>query len=1068
MSRRNSILRETSFCSARATTRRRSGGTNSIPPGSLLSGSASGTRRTDGVFLNPPGCQEIENGADALGKFRFFEEFEGADRALRFAARLRRGDLSGGPAPARSMALARCSRILSLGGNPGEAEKCLDAAKSLGDCGETAIADALFPLGGDGAESAVEALSAIASPEARSAALEMIFRDRGPSPAVGWMKTAGLDATDLNPGGRYFLLKCQLELGRWAQARALLDALGDESPLENPALCRLAAVTRTLSAVPDELRPLLRRWPPFYSDEFHLLSGASALGDREKARGLFALAEGSLRGAGCFAAAKECEQYRLWLELSAPGRSGAGRFGERFRSPGAAFHLVPLGLRFGIALDPGAVEGEILRYAALHGRIFRDAACARLALVVSGEGAPLSLALLRERAAECLGTLAGEGLSAPEREELESLVADALEDDRMAGSLEERFGEAGFLGAHELADELEARGEWEVLCEYCEILFERTRSLRSAERLAVALHRAKKTARLVGFVRENGDLAEASAAVRDLYLRALYSEGELLCLRRELEENPDPGRDARLRADLAVSLCDWDALYAASRGPYMEKASGCACGLADLAGFAARLGLRGAGELAASAARTLSVARAVAERAGWEGGGDLGRELEKTVSLSFGGSARPGTPADRDRLELDVRSRLRRAEVPLYPAARFLGESLFDLMFFSATENLSRSDVPTGRAVPSGGAEGEPPRLDGAGIAGFDCTALVTLGFLGLVEEALDAFATARVTHLTPAWLFEEKRSASFRCRELAKDAREVDRLLASGALEKLERVGGPDGDLSSRVGPELAALIAEAEKRDDGVPGLVVRSAPVREVDSLMGEEADIGERAGVVVGCRRVVEKLREKGLLTAEAEEKIAACREFRESPGPEEPGVPDGARLYLDASAVMPFLRAGILGELKPSGFRVFVSPATVSETETLLRYEESFAEISDCMERVRSALRSRIVSGGVKVAAAVGEGVAGRGALYGNTVAALRALAGECDLIVTDDGFFSGPAGADGLPARVLSTPDVLDALVSLGRITPGRRLECRDRLRGAGHFISPEETGDRGKSRDPD
>ena len=94
-----------------------------------------------------------------------------------------------------------------------------------------------------------------------------------------------------------------------------------------------------------------------------------------------------------------------------------------------------------------------------------------------------------------------------------------------------------------------------------------------------------------------------------------------------------------------------------------------------------------------------------------------------------------------------------------------------------------------------------------------------------------------------------------------------------------------------------------------------------------------------------------------------------------------------------------------------------------------------------------------------MAAAAGEGSAGPGALYGNTVAGLRALAGECDLIVRDDGFFSGPAGVDALPARVLSTPDLLDALVSLGRITPGRRLECRDRLRGAGRPVSPGEGG---------
>ncbi len=1027
---------------------------------------------SEDCFLEALVAREIENGVAALGKFRFFEEFEAADRASRFAARLKRGDLSGGPDPARSRALAWCLRILALAGNPGEAEKCLDAVKSLGNPAETMLADAFVSLGGDGAESAVGTLSGVGSPEARSAVLEIISRDRGPARAVDWMKTAGIDATDLDPDGRYFLLECQLELGRWAQSRVLLDALGDECPLENPALGYLIAITRTLSAVPDELRPVLRRRPPFYSGEFHLSSEAAALGDREKARELFGLAEGAVREAGCFAAAKECEQYRFWLELSGPDRSetAAERFRERFRSPGTAFHLVRLGLHFGIGLDSGAVEEEILRYAALHGRVSPSTARARLALVVAGENAPRSPALLRERATECLGTLGGEELSAAEREDLESLVAYTRQDDRVVESLEKRFDEAGFLSAHELADELEARGEWDVLCEYCEILFERTRSLRSAERLAVALVRAKSTARLVRFVRENGELAEMSVRIRALYLRALYSEGALLELRRELEENSDSGGDARLRADLAVSLCDWDALYAAARGRYLEKASGCARDLVDLAGFAARLDLEGAGELAASTARTILAVRAVADRAGWEDGEELGRGLEKAVLLSGGGRPRlgtvPGRPAGRDYRESDVRRRLCRAEIPLAPAARFLGESLFDLIFFPALENLSRNDARTKRTIPVRGAECAPPRFDAAGIAGFDCAALVTLGFLDLLDEALDAFASVRVTHLTPAWLFEEKRNASFRRRELVRDAREVDRLLAAGTLEKLECCGAPDGDLSSRVGPELAALIAEAEKRDDGAAGLVVRSTPLYRVGSLMDEEADIGERSGVLVGCRRVVEKLREKGCLTAEAEEKALVYPEFHESPGPEEPEVADGARLYLDASTVICFLRAGILGELKSAGFRVFIPPATVSETEALLRYERSSAEISGGIERVRSALCSRIGSGKVKVAAELREGAEKRSTLYGNTVAGLRALARECDLIVTDDGFFSRRAGAE-LPVQVLSTPDVLDALVSRGSITSRRRLECRDRLREAGYFVFPEEGNNHGKSRNP-
>lgn len=175
--------------------------------------------------------------------------------------------------------------------------------------------------------------------------------------------------------------------------------------------------------------------------------------------------------------------------------------------------------------------------------------------------------------------------------------------------------------------------------------------------------------------------------------------------------------------------------------------------------------------------------------------------------------------------------------------------------------------------------------------------------------------------------------------------------------LEKFTPSTVANSELAAQVGDELAALIAEAEKIRDGddTQHIVVRSAPVHRLSSLMEEEADLSAHAAVLSSCQAVVEKLRQKGQLTAEEKKRARAYLQLHEKPWPNQPDIADGAILYLDDLAITYLLHLGLLGKLKAASLTAIVSPRELSDADALISYERISEEVKDVIERIRASL-----------------------------------------------------------------------------------------------------------------
>lgn len=1052
--------------------------------------------------------QKINDDVDLLRKSRFFIEFDSVRSSLALARRLVEGELSGGGDVLRSRALAWCARFLSPTEELDKAEEYLKLAKTLGNCPEIEIADAFICSQKGDKSTALSALARIDTPISRSAALMVVVHHDGSQGAVDWLKSAGIDTTDLDPEGKYIILTHQLQLAKWEAVREALYALSDDDLREAPALHHMMAITHLLSTVPTELRDVVLNQLPFEAAGFPLASDAAAIDARRVAHRHFIKAAEVAQQLDCPRAATIDDEYALWLELKDPVESDKGRqrLEAKLRDPKSALRLVHFGLQFGIKLDLKAVERDIERQIALHGGITHDAAIARLALAFTQKSPEdvanyvarhrdelvkyfdkkwmqflqiemLSQAGLPIRANECLDILVEEGLSKAEESRLRRIIAEAEGTDPVEAR-KEQFKKTDSLGdLVPLVAELETRGEWDGLCEYGEVLFERTRSLHNAERLAKALNNTQKNERLIEFLEANSALLAQSKNLQMLYCWSLYHEGELLEARAELAKLADDSDNPNyltLQVNLGIALGEWNSLSAIVANECLEKDKRSAQELIAAAQLALQLGSPNAKELVFAAARKgsddagiLAAAYFLASSAGWEDNAEVSQWLHEAVELSDDdGPIQKMSLKDVfarkpewDRRESETWQMLNRGGIPMFLAAHSLNRSLIDLVLFPALANLLVSDPRRRGTVPAYSGKRQPKQFNTGCAVAIDATALLTLSYLNLLEKALDSFDTVYVPHSTLTWLFEEKQKAAFHQPSRIRKAHQILHLLATNVLEKFIPSTVPDSDLSAQVGDELALLIAEAEKvRDDGdTQRIVVRSSPVYRLASLMEEEADLTAHAAVLSACQSIVDTLRQKGQITVEEEKNARAYLQLHEKPWPNQPEIADGAILYLDGLAITYFLHLGILEKLQAAGFRAIASPRKISESNELISYESISGKVSNAIEYIRSAVNSRIESGKIKVGRRRNIDEPEEQSISGHPTVGVIALARDCDAIIADDRFLNQHANIDDGSAQVpiFSTLDLLDALVSTGSITPEKRLEYGTLLRRAGYFFVP-------------
>ncbi len=735
--------------------------------------------------------QKIEDEIERLRKSRFFAEFDRVVFSLDFASRVVNGELAGGTNTVRSRALAWCARVLSATNEINKAEEYLYLAKSLGTNSEKVIAQAfIFSQKGD-ISAALSTLASIEMPSSRSAAFMIVANHNGPQAAVDWLTTAGLIGADLDSDGKNSLITYQLQLAKWEGAWEVLDLVTDRDLLDTPILNHLAAITYLLKAVPDELRPVVCNQLPFMAASFPLASDANALNARRKALHHFTNAASAALELNCSHAAMIDDEYALWLELRDPEKfdKGKQRLETKLHDPKVRLRLIHFALQFGVKLDLEVVEREIDRQIALHGSITENAALGRFALAFT-QNTPIDVAkyitqhrdelikffdkktlsfleiemLSRAgfpgKANERLNILIDQGLSEAEQSHLRALISEAEGVDPIE-TRKIQFGKTdSIIDLASLVDEFQSRNDWESICNYGQILFERTRSLQDAERLANGLSNTRKTEQLVKFIKTNADLLSQSKNLQILYCWALYDEGALLEARTELAKmavDQDNRNYRALQIFIGIALGDWNSLLGIIDQEWIARDRRSAEDLIGTAQLALHLNSPHAKGLIIAAADKgrndadiLVAAYMLATKAGWESDINVFNWLNQAAELSGDkGPIKKMTMKDLldwkpdwDQRESEIWKLLTQGDIPIFLAAQSLNKSLIELTLVPALINLSEKDPRRRAAIPAF-CGNRPPILPGADMTvGIDATALITLNFLGLLDKVLDKFET--------------------------------------------------------------------------------------------------------------------------------------------------------------------------------------------------------------------------------------------------------------------------------------------------------------------------------------
>ena len=1057
-------------------------------------------------FLRDYSDQQIAAELQAIRQGRFINGYPTSQKAAELAERIDRTELAGGSIELRARGLAWCARLLCQRETLDRARELLKKSRTLAETAEAALAEAFIVATRDGG-TALALLAPMKTPAARSAALRIVTNSGQPLGAIAWVERASLTLDSFDSEGKFFQISNELAAERWQEAVDHASQITDADLAETPVLHHAVGVAYLMQAVPAELRSTALSQVPFEAASFPLAADPAALAFRQRAIKAFEAVSAFALQAGVAAASHLASDLTLWLKLRDPHAHDRAMEELRgsMRDPEQSLRRLPLALQFGLKLDVAAIEKEIDRRVALSGTGTADEAAARFALAfVQGDPKGTAAYIARHRnqlyaylhksavqmieiemlaragqidaAKERLTEAVADGLSANEQQHLTRIIREAEGADP-AAERKRQYQQSGRLNdLVNLAILLEMQESWQELLPFAERLFSETHSLEDACRVAKALNEVGRYDELLQFLEQNSTVVQHVDGLKTLLAWSLYRHGrfdEASSLLAELAATRDDPNDRRLCVNLAIASGQWDELVEFSTSEWRQRNERTAAELLIAAQMARAVGgphakdlVLAATEKAPAVPNILAGAYMQATSAGWEGEGIVGGWLLRAAELSGeGGPLRQVTVrelADHkpewDKHAASAWQHLAEGKMPMFGAAHLLHRSLIDLTLLQALANLTESDTRRrGIVYAFSGARLTDITLPSLTAIALDLTAIFTLALLGLLPSAIAAYQWVAIPHSTLGWLFQERQRVTFHQPSRIKEAHELKRLIAERNLEVLPAQPVLDPTLAKEVGLELAGLLTLAAKAKgpDGKTRYVIRSAPVHRVGSLMEEEADLSTYYECLCSCQALVEKLRAKGVLTFDEEQRALAYLKLHERRWASEPKIVDGAEIYLDHLATAYLQTIGVISKIRAAGLTAHITEDYDRDANRLIAYEKLSEQQLGLIELIRKTLSDGLASRHVR--AVKSPSIGDEELLGSHPTFSVLGIDDAVDALVVDDRFVNQHPFMEANHRRtpILTTVDLLVDLARKGTISKQGVHAHRTYLRQAGFLFVP-------------
>ena len=684
---------------------------------------------------------------------------------------------------------------------------------------------------------------------------------------------------------------------------------------------------------------------------------------------------------------------------------------------------------------------------------------------------------LVQRAKERLAEISSEELGGDERIRAQRLIDEAGDADPIASRKSQFEQSDALIDLAALISAMDEKDDWAGLCEYGAIMFTRTMDVADGVRFVRALNEEGRFSEIIELCEQHEAILDQSRTVQITRCWALFYEGDFNQSHRRLtalQQEADHPNIRALRVNLAMSSGNWDSLIEFVSDEWSHRSEREAEELLHAGQLALMVESPRAKQLVKAAAKRagndpaiLAGAYFLATSAGWDNDPTVASWLGRAAELSdeTGPLQRMSLQEivdrkpDWDRHETDTWKTFNAGDIPIFAAARQLRRSVLDLTVLPALANPSEQDPRRrGQILAFSGARNPFPDLQLRSIA-IDPIALYTLSVLGDLSTVIETFDRVVIAHSTLSWLLREMEKARFHQPSRIDRAHRIRDLLARKQLTVLRATVHIDRALEAEVGEGLSTLIAAARdvSESERPQGLVVRSAPVHRLGSLMAEEADLSEHQLYLYSCGAVVTKLTEKGLLTAEEEQHARDYLTLHERDWPDQTTIADDAQLFLDGLSVEYLDHLGLLGKLKAANLSAFILDEEEREATAFIDYAKRSGGVIDVIEDVRSQLAAGVASGKIQVARADEPSVDRPHDVSSNPTFAVLSATASVDALVVDDRFINQHAHftANDHSTPILTTLDLLDHFRARQTISEGQWFAKRTSLRRAGYAFVP-------------
>lgn len=407
---------------------------------------------------------------------------------------------------------------------------------------------------------------------------------------------------------------------------------------------------------------------------------------------------------------------------------------------------------------------------------------------------------------------------------------------------------------------------------------------------------------------------------------------------------------------------------------------------------------------------------------------------------------------DREEQTATLNDLIMKGQLPLEIAAEPLGITISELVLDRLPRNVGLRDARGRLCLPLVAGNRLKSDLSGFSTFAFDLPSILILETIGLLDEAFTELPQVLLASGTLPHLLNDYIRASRGQKSRVAQAQAINDLLVSERIETL-------------IVPETQAEELDEIKAAADRGGAYVHTFPIFEAGSFGEREMDVSAKSDTIVSPTGIINALEAAGELDAHKARAARSMLGEDRQAWPNEPKVELNRPMLIEIVALNALQNAGVLEVLLTAGAKLLVSKRTASFVQRELAEWKQVQAPLEAIIRVRDKLVAAAASGKASHGGyrRTGPGQDRDDRFDQSQLMSLLSDASGYDVLVSADRAINKLGELTdrrGLKRRIVTIVDVIDHLLSSGRITSERWTEARQRLRECGVGFVPLEVGE--------